>query len=219
MITYGSAAGWRALEPARVVFRLTALLGLTALALSLALAWLLVFQRPPDALAQGLAGVGALLPTETRAEPLKVVFDGLQLRDGLYGLGNDRVRIRVTPGLTAEAATALAGDERSLILGLFTDHQAPYPGALSTTLQCPATLLPVEAEPVAGAEYALTLFANERFAFGGCAEDLLKFRATVAAFFGADEGLLLRIEFFEPRGGTDAGRGLRFVRGLRWRER
>lgn len=178
-----------------------------------ALVWLL---SQGDELQRDLAGVGAHIAVPEPATALVVTAPGGVLASGLYGIGEDRLRVRVTSGLEAARGAELAREERSLILGLFGDHQVPYPGALSTTLRCPEHLLPAALEPGGSAAFVLGLYANDRLSYGGCAEDLLRYRATVAAFVDPNGGRLVRVEYFEPMGSSAPPRGPEVVRSFGW---
>ncbi len=179
------------------------------------LAYLMADGGLADPLAVGLASVGAAVTVTGPVAALGVDAPRGVLVSGLYALGDDRLRLRVTAGLGPGEAAALALQERALIEGLFEDHQAPYPGALSTTLRCPDELRPAEVEPRGGALFLLGLQANDRLAFGGCAEDLLHYRATVGAFQDGGGTLLIRIEYFEPKDEINS-RGPDVLRSFRW---
>lgn len=199
--------------------RLTTLLLVTALLGLVGLVWLLFGGQEASGFSADLESVGVDLAVP---EPVGVVqkeAGAAGLEEAVYTIGEDRLHLRVARGLDPAAGARMAADSEALILGLFEDHQAPYPGALSNTLQCSPALRPQPLEPKAGAVFLLTLLANDRYVFGGCADDLLRFHATVGAWYDAAWGELVRIEYFEPRGPEGAVRGVERLRTFRWRAR
>lgn len=192
--------------------RLTILLTATALLAAAWLGWLLL--SPADPVAEQLATAGIAVDLPVAATPVRVSAPDGVLAEGIYSVGTDRLRVRVSPDLDAKAGADLAAEERSLILGLFEDHQAPYPGALAHTLRCAPEFEPTDIEPRGAAAFLLTVYANDRYAYGGCAQDLLTFRSTVGAFYDEARHTLVRIEYFEPKGAPPHGPDV--VRSLRW---
>jgi hypothetical protein len=194
--------------------RLTVLLSCSAAVVASVLAWLLLGAEPADPVIHqlGTAEIHLALPGPGSVVQLATA-DGV-LVEGLFAVGVDRLRVRVTSHLTEAEAARLADQEQALLHGLYEDHQAPYPGALSTTLQCPPALEPQPLDAPERAAFLLSLHANDRFAYGGCAEDLLTWVATVGAFPDPERGRLVRVEYFEPKGNT--GRGEAVLRSLDW---
>jgi hypothetical protein len=193
--------------------RVTITLAASALVGLGTLGYLVTAGGPPDPLAADLAAIGVALTlpgpaTVVRRQPI----DG-PVRDGTYTLGVDRLHLRVAAGLAAGEGERLALESETLIFGLFEDHQAPYPGALSNTLQCGEGMRPQRVE--GAARTLLTLFANDRYAFGGCADDLLRYHATVGAWLSPGGETLVRIEYFEPRA-AGPERGLAAARSFTW---
>lgn len=186
----------------------------TALLGAALLLWLLFGDPARDPAVAQLAAVGVALELPAASRPIRVVDGAGGLVEGTWAVGEDRLRVRVSPGLDAEAGAELARQERALLASLFVEHQAPYPGALSNTLRCPDALRPQEVEPRGEALFLVSLYANDRFAFGGCAEDLLRYRATAGAFYDAGLRELVRVEYFEPK--EAAGRGPEVLRSFRW---
>lgn len=201
-----------------LVQRLTIFLIATAILGAGALVYLLLDGGQPDSLTSDLAGVGAAL-TLPGALPLHVIAPGGVLSEGVYAAGDDRLRVRVSANLDPGEGEQLAREERTLIFGLFEDHQAPYPGALSNTLRCPEELRPADIEPPGPALFLVSLYANDRYAFGGCADDLLRFRATVGAFYHPLLRQLMRVEYFEPKQSTGPLAGPDVLRSFRWAAR
>ncbi len=199
-----------------MVERLTIFLMLTAVLAGGVLVWLWNGGGQADPLAAQLQTVGAAMVVPGPTAPVRILAADGVLAEGIWSIGADRLRVRVTSDLSATEGTALATEEKALILNLFEDHQVPYPGALSNTLQCPDALRPVDIEPGGAALFLLGLYANDRYAFGGCAEDLVQFRATVAAYYDLAHRALVRLEYFEPKAGEAAPHGPDALRSFHW---
>ena len=199
-----------------MVERLTIFLMLTAVLAGGVLVWLWNGGGAADPLAAQLQTVGAAMVVPGPTAPVRILAADGVLAEGTWSIGADRLRVRVTSDLSAAESTALATEEKALILNLFEDHQVPYPGALSNTLQCPDALHPVDIEPRGSALFLLGLYANDRYAFGGCAEDLVQFRATVAAYYDLAHRALVRLEYFEPKAGEAAPHGPDALRSFYW---
>jgi len=90
----------------------------------------------------------------------------------------------------AEARAFLAG-ERALLQGLFEPAVPPYPEFLTRELACPEALRPRETRHPLGTVTALA--AGERFGFGICAPDLVRYRAAVGHFACGDRTLVARL--------------------------
>lgn len=164
-----------------------------------------------------LAVLGALLldrsPTPQDADPLQRVLSeyGVQLDlaaevDSIAELpghttilarsGSDRLRIAITTDLDPADAPTRVAEVLAVIDNLFGDRQAPYPGQLSNTLRCPDEYKPRSLPRGPWAEAVLGLYANDRLAFGGCSEDLLRYHATVGIFYDPGTRRLFQVEYF-----------------------
>ena len=199
-----------------MVERLTIFLMLTAVLAGGVLVWLWNGGGQVDPLASQLQTIGAAMTVSGPTAPVRISASDGVLAEGTWSVGADRLRVRVASDLSALEGEALATEEKALILNLFEDHQVPYPGALSNTLQCPDSLHPVDIEPRGAALFLLGLYANDRYAFGGCAEDLVQFRATVASYYDLAHRALVRLEYFEPKAGEAALRGPNALRSFHW---
>jgi hypothetical protein len=149
------------------------------------------------------AGVALALPAE--AQVLRAEEEAGRLQTALLSVGSDQLRLRITEGLDAAGAAARVEEVRQVMDNLFEDRQAPYPGQLSNTLRCPDEYRPTPVEPRGEALAMVGLYANERLAFGGCSEDLLRYRATVGFFYDPSSRRLLRVEYFAALDAPDAG--------------
>ncbi len=174
-----------------------------SLLLATAVLVLLLVARRPDAekgsVGNLLATVGATIELPDDARVLRARESGGKLLTALISSTEDRLRIRVSEGIDRAQALKLVRESRAMIDNLFADRQAPYPGQLSHTLRCPERFLPAEVVAKGNALVMLRLFANGRLAFGGCSEDLLRYRATVAFFYDEPRERLFRVDYFAAK--------------------
>lgn len=150
-------------------------------------------QAPTGELAMALATLGVSMDVDGQ---LTRVDDAAGRVSLLAELGGDRLRLRVDQDLDAAAADARIVEIRAVIDNLFGDRQAPYPGQLSNTLQCPERYQPEELPRGTWARSVIGLYANDRLAYGGCSEDLLRYHATVGFFYDAPGQRLFQVEYF-----------------------
>ncbi len=171
-----------------------------ALLLGLALFGLLALRRARSATPTQrlLATIDLHLDLPADTEVLHVRLVDERLASAELGLGNRRLRLHVQEGVGPEQVDAAVKEQWSHIHNLFQDHQAPYPGQLSHTLRCPEAFLPQRLETLGDALLGVRLYANERLAYGGCAEDLLSFSAVLSLHYDPDAQRLLRAEHFAP---------------------
>ncbi|MSP56300.1 MAG: hypothetical protein EXR69_11965 [Myxococcales bacterium] len=167
---------------------------------------------PQSELSRALGAVGASIDVPATVSTLNVQEAGGSLQSILAADGAARLRIRVTEGLDRDAAAKRVKDVRSMIDGLFEPRQAPYPGELSHTLQCPEEYQPMDVVERGDALALLQLYANDRLTFGGCSADLLRYHTTVGYFYSAGSRRLFGVEYFAIVGGDD--NGLRVVQSF-----
>lgn len=122
-------------------------------------------------------------------------------RSLLAAHGDTRIRVRVVADLDAIAAEAYLQEQSAMLESLFLDRQAPYPGQLSRSLQCPDALHPQEhvVDPDGPLRRLWGLHANDRLAYGVCSEDLVSYRAAQALFVCPAARIAGTFEVFMPR--------------------
>ena len=187
------------------------------LAIGTVAAAILLLRPPPteaDAFREALSSVGFTMDLPDDLHIVRTKQHEGRLQTALVESGSTRIRLQVSEGLNTEAAIQLSDDIRLQIDNLFEDRQAPYPGQLSNTLQCPPRFHPVEVLDKGAALFAVQLYANDRMGFGGCSEDLLHYAATVGLVHDPVSERLVRLEVFEPIDAT-TDQGLPWLRSLR----
>ena len=96
------------------------------------------------------------------------------------------VIVRLTKS-TVENNKKLIDDRVYLLESLFVPTTSPYPEVLSNNITCPEEFRPREEKVENGSVF--TLFAGERFNFGICSQDLVKYKAVYGIFDCGDKGV------------------------------
>jgi len=78
-------------------------------------------------------------------------------------------------------------DKKFLLESLFLPTTSPYPEVITNIIECPDEFKPKEKAVDNGAVYAL--FAGERFNYGVCAHDLIKYNSVYGIFDCKDKGI------------------------------
>lgn len=159
----------------------------------------------PSALQANLASVGLSLQLSDAAAVSRADVETGRLVHMLVEDRDARVRIRVSHDVDAVDAERRIAEARQRIDALFGERQAPYPGELSNSLKCPEAFKPTDHTPRGAARTLVRLYANERLAYGGCADDLLAYRSTVGQYYDPDAARLIQVEYHSPRAADDPG--------------
>ncbi len=159
----------------------------------------------PSIFATNLASVGLLVPDTEGFAVVRADLEDGRLVSMLAERGEERLRIHVAWDLDAMAGPQRIQQSRAIIDGLYGERQAPYPGELSNTLKCPEEYRPTDISPMGAAAQLVHLYANERYAFGGCNPDLLAYRATVGMYYDESRRRFVEMTFFAPLEGVDSG--------------
>ena len=78
-------------------------------------------------------------------------------------------------------------DKRFLVNSLFLPTTSPYPEVITNVIECPNEFKPKE--KVIGNGVVYTLFAGERFNYGICSQDLIKYQSVYGIFDCKDKGI------------------------------
>lgn len=115
----------------------------------------------------------------------------------------NRISVKRVGDLSRSEATAYVEDRRVMLESLFLERQAPYPGQLSATLSCPDAFKPISHDVAGHATLRLLveLYANDRFAYGGCADDILTYHAALGVHVCDGGASVVEVEVFTPRDG------------------
>jgi len=114
----------------------------------------------------------------------------------------ETLRIRVTENVGPEQARSQRAGHQALLENLVEPQLPPYPEFLTRQTWCPARFHPVRTDAPAGPVFSLP--ASERLGYGVCADELVRYRASIGLFYCENSRRLARIEHFVPAG-TPAG--------------
>jgi hypothetical protein len=113
--------------------------------------------------------------------------------------GDDVLKIRTIQGIEKKSADVLIKEGIISINAIYGDALSPYPGEISDKIVCAEEFRPEFGEVSREIDYSyFTLFATERFTYGACVEDLVKYRAVLAWAYCEEAKTLHRFEFFTP---------------------
>ena len=92
-------------------------------------------------------------------------------------------------------------NKRKLIDSSFSEYNSPYPGALSNKIICSEKYIPKikEKNLTNSLRIFYYLYANDRFAFGGCVDDVLDYLAVLAFIYCKEKNILYEIKYFTPK--------------------
>ena len=150
-------------------------------------------------LVANLASIGLSFSLSSAAVVGRADVEDGRLMHMLIEDGPARLRLRISHGLSPDEAERRIEAARQRLDSLYGERQAPYPGELSNSLKCPEAFKPVDHTPAGTAASLVRLYANDRLAFGGCADELLTYRASVAQYYAPSQGRLVQAEYYWPR--------------------
>ena len=93
-------------------------------------------------------------------------------------------------------------DKKFLLNSLFLPTTSPYPGIITNIVECPKEFRPEETTLENGVMY--TLFAGERFNYGICNKDLVKYYSIYGIFDCKEKGIFEIHAFFEEERGLES---------------
>lgn len=94
-------------------------------------------------------------------------------------------------------ATQYIDEKRFGIESLYQSTPSPYPDVLTRTIECPDKFKPVlnATEDNRDSSYYI-LYANDRFTYGVCSEDLIKYRAVFYLVYCEQKNEIYQVELF-----------------------
>ena len=137
------------------------------------------------------------LITNTGSFQIKSIDSGDSLSEGenISAESNDEIlKIKILENFSKEKAEEYKNNQSALFEGLFNPQLPPYPEFLTNKTECAKEFLPVKKMAESG-DYYLT-FANERFGYGICAQDLVKYKAGFGMFYCENSKKLFKIQYF-----------------------
>src|SRR3989344_5477243 len=114
---------------------------------------------------------------------------------------NKIIRLEIINDIDKETAEKHIANKKYIIDSLFLDISAPYPDAITTTLECPEQFKPKIREIKIDnfdMDY-YEIFATERLTYGACSDDLINYKAILTWVYCKNTKNLLQIELFVPK--------------------
>lgn len=99
--------------------------------------------------------------------------------------------------INAADATKYINDKTFLLNALYEQTKSPYPEVITNTIDCPDEFKPVKINTGFGTVYSL--FAGERYNFGVCTKDLVKYTALYGLFDCGNKGVF-EVKLFSSNG-------------------
>ena len=114
---------------------------------------------------------------------------------------NQLIKLEIITNLEKEAAEKHITNKRYVVDSLFLNIAAPYPDAITTTLECPDEFEPkireIKISNFDAAYYEI--FATERITYGACSDDLIKYKTILTWVYCENTKNLFQIELFVPK--------------------
>lgn len=103
---------------------------------------------------------------------------------------------RIT-NMSEDSAQKYIKEQSIKLESIFDPARSPYFAILTKTIECPEKFLPAYKELSKDKSYYV-LFANNRFSYGACTEDLIEYRAINGIVYCKNTGDLYHLEYFIP---------------------
>lgn len=158
------------------------------LIISLGIAFIL-FNNRSDKFSYQLKKQGIII---SEIEGFKIIKKG---KDNISASnGESIIKIKFFKDITSEESNKIINEKTSLLHGLFEPQLPPYPEFLTKETGCDERFKPIKKEGQFG-NYYLT-YANQRFGYGICADDLVKYKAALGFFYCPQKENLFKLEYF-----------------------
>ncbi len=131
----------------------------------------------------------------------KKLFDETEQSTKLLYSRNEMVlKISSLDNIDKASAEIVLSDQIQTINALYADALSPYPGEISNEIMCPERFKPeFHTRQTPWLDYTyFTLFATDRFTYGACTEDLVKYKSILAWTYCSKKNTFYRFEFFIP---------------------
>ena len=98
-------------------------------------------------------------------------------------------------------AGKIIDDKKFLIENLFKPQPSPYPDLVSNQVDCPARLKPLPFDSLYSnlRIFAFRLYANERYIYGECTDDVIAYASAYIIAYNKKEKMLTEIKYFTPK--------------------
>lgn len=113
----------------------------------------------------------------------------------------DIIKIKFTPRESKDVANNYINKEIALFQGIFEPHLPPYPEFLTKEASCAEKYKPIPIKSSYGQSFIL--YAGDRFGYGVCADDLIKYRASIGYFYCENSNNVFQVEYFIRKEDSD----------------
>lgn len=107
------------------------------------------------------------------------------------------LKIHIKPAADLNSARDEVKKSLFLMMGQYEFSLAPYPGQITTAVNCGTDFKPVLIEN--GPASLIKAYANERLALSICKEDDYFYQIYTSYFFNEDEKQLLTVDYYQPK--------------------
>ena len=106
------------------------------------------------------------------------------------------IQIKVLKNISLKEVNIYISDKMFVIKSLFREIVSPYPGKLSNRIECPEEFKPLKIADSPFDYYVI--YASDRFTYGVCSWDLIKFKSIIYFLYCNKEKKLYHIKLFIP---------------------
>lgn len=110
--------------------------------------------------------------------------------------GDEILKIEIVKDIGKSKAEEYVKNQSALLMGMFEPQLPPYPEFLTKQTGCNEKYKPQEKESQYGKYF--TLYAGDRFGYGICVDDLIKYKASLGFFYCPEKNILFKTEYFIP---------------------
>lgn len=113
----------------------------------------------------------------------------------------DFVSVRTRYNIEDSMAVKIISDKKFLIENLFKTQPSPYPDVVSNQVDCPDRLKPLPFDSIYSniRIFAFRLYANDRFVYGECTDDVIIYTSAYIIAYNQKEKTLTEIKYFTPK--------------------
>lgn len=111
------------------------------------------------------------------------------------------IKIKFFPKQSKKIADNYIDKEIALFQGVFEPHLPPYPEFLTREASCAEKYKPIVSSSNYGKSFIV--YAGDRFGYGVCDDDLIKYRASLGYFYCENSNKVFKVEYFIDKGAAD----------------
>jgi hypothetical protein len=115
-----------------------------------------------------------------------------------YSAGDDIVQLKHYHNVNRQSARKIIEDRKFFISYMFKEQPSPYPGALSSTIACPDSLVPVPHLDTVALSLHYKLLATRNLIYGNCNTKDNYYTCVYCVFFCAAKNELFELKIFTP---------------------